>query len=83
MKNLKLLVILILVNTGTLLAQIEPSFSHSVGTGISIGDKGGYAYSIRYSPRVNLIKLKDEITLSLGTHAGFWFSSYSYVKNNS
>ncbi len=63
-----------------LLSQLsfgQISFSHSLG-GAFYGGEYASSPGIMYSPRLNLIELDRELTISLGTHIGFGFSSYSY-----
>lgn len=49
-------------------AQIEFNHSFGFGTYASLYSGGGYA--IVYSPRLNLVELSDELSLSVGTHLG-------------
>ena len=51
----------------TLLGQV--SFSHSAGGAYYLTSSIG-APAITYSPRLNLLQMSDEATLSLGTHIG-------------
>jgi len=49
-------------------AQVEFNHSFGFGTYASLNSGGGYA--ILYSPRLNLVELSDEMSLSVGTHLG-------------
>lgn len=52
-----------------LLGQI--SFSHTLGGSIYSSTDNNSAAGIMYSPRLNVMELADEITVSIGTHLGF------------
>ncbi len=45
------------------------SFSHSLGAGILAGEEG-MGLGLVYSPRVNLVKVGEDMTASLGSHIG-------------
>src|SRR4051812_38014052 len=53
-------------------AYSQISFNHSIGGGLYIADAGGWAFL--YSPRLNVVELADEMTVSVGTHLGLGFS---------
>ena len=48
------------------------SFSHDVGAGIYVAKNGANSPAIVYSPRLNLVEIQDNITISVGTHLGAW-----------
>jgi hypothetical protein len=54
-------------------SNAQVSFSHSAGASAYVGGQAA-AWGINYSPRINLIELGDEMTLSLGTHLGLGLS---------
>jgi hypothetical protein len=51
-----------------LLAQV--SFSHTLGASIYSATDNTSSAGITYSPRLNVMELADEVTLSVGTHLG-------------
>lgn len=51
----------------------QVSFSHSVG-GAAYFSKNVATPAIMYSPRLNLMELDNELTLSIGTHLGAWLA---------
>lgn len=75
MLNVKLLSLLILVGL-TVSGTAQVSFSHSLGLGFYAGGAAG-APGLVYSPRVNIISIGDELTVSVGTHlaGGLSFNS--------
>lgn len=58
-------------------AQVE--FNHSAGAGIYASANSGGGYALMYSPRLNLVELSDEMSVSVGSHLAFGleFSSNS------
>lgn len=71
MKRLTLLAILfVLTLFFTHDLQAQASFSHSLG-GSYYFSRDASTSGIMYSPRINLVRLDREVTLSLGTHFGF------------
>lgn len=68
MKKVYLLLVLSLFLSTSSFAQSDISFSHSAG-GSYYGTTGFSAFGVTYAPRMNILKLKDEMTLSLGTRA--------------
>jgi hypothetical protein len=52
-------------------AQVE--FNHSFG-GVFYASENSSGYGILYSPRLNLVELSDEVSLSAGSHVGLGFS---------
>jgi hypothetical protein len=68
MKFIKsLLVVTVLMGSQVSFGQV--SFSHSLGGSLYFSESTG-APAIMYSPRVNVLQLGDEITVSAGTHLG-------------
>jgi len=55
-------------------AQVE--FNHSLG-GALYASESSSGYGIMYSPRLNVLALSDEASVSVGTHLGFGFSGSS------
>jgi len=62
--------------SGLLMASLtsfaQPSFSHSLGASFYIGGDAA-APGATYSPRINLVGVGDEMTVSVGTHLGLGF----------
>lgn len=52
------------------------SFSHSIGGSIYASESAS-APALMYSPRINVVELSDEMTISLGTHLGLGYSGNS------
>jgi hypothetical protein len=52
-------------------AQI--SFSHAAGAGL-YGGGDASSLAIVYAPRLNILSLGDNATVSIGTHAGAWLA---------
>lgn len=76
------LCLLFIVSKG--FAQV--SFMHSGGLSlysISSGVNSSVGPALMYSPRLNLVKLSDELTLSVGTHIGIDFFLSSNGNQNS
>lgn len=46
------------------------SFSHSIGGSIYAATNNTSAGGIMYSPRLNILEIDDDLTLSIGTHIG-------------
>ena len=60
--------LIMLLSTG-FNTNAQVSFSHSVGAALYYSTNAGCP-GIFYSPRLNLVELGDELTLSVGTHVG-------------
>jgi hypothetical protein len=69
----KLLVVIMAIFTITQLSYGQISFSHSIGGSYYMCSSTA-APGIMYSPRLNLIELDDEMTISIGTHFGLGFA---------
>lgn len=82
MKKINLLILsIICIFMQTIISNAQVSFSHSIGASAYIGGDVA-AWGLNYSPRVNLIELGDEMTLSLGTHLGLGMSYNSREGSN-
>lgn len=53
-------------------ANAQVSFNHSIGAAYYLSD-GAEAPAILYSPRLNVVELGRELTISVGTHLGLGF----------
>lgn len=54
-------------------ANAQISFSHSVGGGLYASSKGA-GWALMYAPRLNVVELADEMTVSVGTNLGLGLS---------
>lgn len=65
------LIAMALVANFAVKAQVE--FNHSAGFGLYASETSS-GYALQYSPRLNLLELSDEMSLSVGSHLGVGFS---------
>jgi hypothetical protein len=75
----KLVLILLFLNQGS---SAQVSFFHSLGVSYHGFEKRQFPV-FNYSCRLNCLDIKDDVTLSIGTHLGFWgiqnANSNSYI----
>jgi hypothetical protein len=76
MKTVKKSMLTALILFAAQLSFGQVSFSHSIGASI-YASSGASAPGIMYSPRLNLVNLGEETTLSLGTHLGLGISGFN------
>jgi hypothetical protein len=77
MRKIYLTVLFLVLCSSANLVHAQASFSHSFGASQYFSDNMG-AWGFTYSPRVNVVELHDEATISVGTHlgAGIQYSRY-------
>ncbi len=76
----KLLVAIIITICTFSFANAQVSFSHAVGAKYFLATNSDLDYSavgILYSPRLNVVELGDNSTVSIGTHIGLAFQGNS------
>lgn len=73
MKSSKIIILAILcsmIGQPALFSQV--SFSHSIGASLYAStDNRASAVGATYSPRLNVLEINEELTVSVGTHLGF------------